>query len=145
VDSVQSSLPNRFRDLVLRSLGRNRKNFYKALSTFIKADILLVGGGGLFHDTPHSNKHFLNMLRTISWAKKLGARVAVLSVTVGPLHLEASRKYLRTVFDQVDLITVREEQSKALRSEIGLSHPKLFVTGDMVYLLKPSSEERILD
>jgi polysaccharide pyruvyl transferase WcaK-like protein len=49
------------------------------------------------------------------------------------------------VFGQVDLITVREEQSRNLLSEIGLFHPKLFVTDDVVYLLKPADRQRILE
>lgn len=143
ISAVQSSLPNRFYDLMLRSVGRNRRNFYRTLSTFVKADVLLVGGGGLFHDTPQGNNHFLNMLHKISWAKRLGIQVVILGVTVGPLHFEESKKRLRETFRHVDLITVREEQSRALLSEIGLSHPDVFVTGDVVYLLRPAGDERI--
>jgi polysaccharide pyruvyl transferase CsaB len=143
ISAVQSSLPNGFYDLMLRSIGRNRKNFYGTLSTFVKADVLLVGGGGLFHDTPQGNRHFLNVLHKIVWAKRLGIRVAVLSVTVGPLHFEESKHRLREAMNGVDLITVREQQSKDLLSEIGLSHPKTFVTGDVVHLLQPANEGRI--
>lgn len=145
VNAVQSSLPNRLFDMALRSLGRNRKNFYNTLSAFINADVLLVGGGGLFHDSPESNRHCLNMLQKISWAKRLGARVAVLGVTVGPLHLEQTKRRIREVFGQVDLITVREQQSKDLLSDIGLFHPKLFVTSDVVYLLESAGRQRILE
>lgn len=143
ISAVQSSLPNRFYDLMLRSIGRNRKNFYRTLSTFVNADVLLVGGGGLFHDTPQGNRHFLNVLHKIVWAKRLGIRVAVLSVTIGPLHFEESKRRLREVLSGVDLITVREDQSKAMLSEIGLSHPQTFVTGDVVHLLQPAAEERL--
>lgn len=143
INVVQSSLPNNLYDLILRSFGRNRRNFFKALSAFVKADVLLVGGGGLFHDAPHSNKYFLNRLYKILWAKRMGIRVAVLSVTIGPLHFEESKKRLREVFNRVDLITVREEQSKGILLDIGLSQPKIWVTGDVVFLLKPAGEQRV--
>lgn len=141
--AVQSSLPNRFYDLMLRSAGRNRRNFYRTLSTFVKADVLLVGGGGLFHDTPRENRHFLNVLHKITWAKRLGIRVAVLSVTVGPLHFDESKRRLREALNGVDLITVREEQSKALLTETGLPHSEIFVTGDVVHLLQSANEKRV--
>ncbi|MFQ5500187.1 MAG: polysaccharide pyruvyl transferase family protein, partial [Candidatus Zixiibacteriota bacterium] len=55
VQAVSGILPDRFMDRVIRSLGRGRSEYFRSLKAFKNADLIIVGGGGLFFDGPDQN------------------------------------------------------------------------------------------
>jgi polysaccharide pyruvyl transferase CsaB len=143
VHSVPSILPSSFRRFVIGILGRNRANFFRSLRTFKAAETLIVGGGGLFLDRPQTNKHLLQLLHTIKWAKRLKQKVILLGVGVGPVHMKESRLAISNILNTADLITVRDNESHNLLTELGVTIPDIHVTADFAFLMKPEPLERL--
>ena len=106
-----------------------------------QAALVLVGGGGLFHDywgvDPDAfltNRH---------WGPVYFATPAVLAmlyekplmlyaVGVGPLLSEHARKFTRAAADAADQVTVRDAGSKDLLESIGVAPDKILITADPV-------------
>jgi polysaccharide pyruvyl transferase CsaB len=145
VAAVPSSLPPTYFDFIYRFVRGDRKGYRRALKMFIQTDVLVVGGGGLFFDHSSTNLYFKRLLAKIAWAKRLGKRVAVFGVGVGPIHHEESRRLLRKVLSKVDLITVRDAESHRLLDEIGVAGPPIHTTADFVYLLEGSPDARVCE
>lgn len=143
VDAVQNILPTSTSKFTVGILGRNRSNFVKSLRTYLKSDMLIIGGGGLFFDYPHTNEYVQQLLDKIRWGKRLGKKVVLLGVGVGPIHRHDTATALRSTLDKADLICVRDNKSQQLLLETGLSESAIHVTEDFAFLLKPVSEERI--
>ncbi|MGA2593989.1 MAG: polysaccharide pyruvyl transferase family protein [Bryobacteraceae bacterium] len=107
-----------------------------------QAALVLVGGGGLFHDywgvDPDSfltNRH---------WGPVYFATPAVLAmlhekplmlyaVGVGPLLSEHARRFTRAACDAADLVTVRDSGSKELLESIGVAADKITLTADPAF------------
>ena len=108
--------------------------------------LVLVGGGGLFHDywgvDPDSfltNRH---------WGPVYFAAPAILamlhekplmlySAGVGPLLSEHARRFTRAACDAADVITVRDAGSKELLEAIGVAPEKVAVTADPAFAFVP--------
>jgi polysaccharide pyruvyl transferase CsaB len=111
-----------------------------------QARLVLVGGGGLFHDywgvDPDSfltNRH---------WGPVYYAAPAVLAmlhekplmlyaVGVGPLLSEHARGFTRAACDAANLVTVRDAASKDLLESIGVAGDKVAVTADPAFAFAP--------
>jgi len=112
------------------------------------ADLVLLGGGGLFHDywgvdpdTFLTNRH---------WGVAYYAGPALLAslyrkplmlyaVGVGPLYSGHGRKYTRLAAQAAQAITVRDQSSKALLEELGISGERIRVTADPGFLFVPET------
>ncbi|HVP06614.1 MAG TPA: polysaccharide pyruvyl transferase family protein [Candidatus Acidoferrum sp.] len=145
VDAVPSVLPPTYVDFVHHFVRGDRKAYRLALRTFLKSDIFVVGGGGLFFDHPTSNLYFRRLLAKMKWAKRLGKRVAAFGVGVGPIHLDESRRLLRRILSNIDLITVRDDESHRLLESFGVTGPPIHTTGDFVYLLDAAPDPRVCE
>lgn len=143
VPAVANILPTSLKSFLIRALGRNRKNFFKTLKVYRDTSIFIVGGGGLFYDHPDSNYYLLELLTKIKRAVKHGKKVILFGVGFGPVHLEHSRRALKDVLNRVALITVRDEESRRLVEELGITEPEIHTTADFVYFLKPAPPEKI--
>ena len=139
-----------------KSFGRNAigwDDFPSIVETIRTSDLVIVGGGGLFHDYwPIDSRYLLSasknslgsylsipllctMLKTPSMAYSVG---------VGPLGSTSARNQVRFAFENFDAISVRDEESAALLRDIGLDStetPKAVVTADPAFRLKASSIE----
>ena len=143
VAAVHNILPTSVRSFIIGVLGRNRKNFFETLRTFRQTSVFIVGGGGLFYDHPDSNYYLLEFLKRINLAIKHKKKVILFGVGFGPLHLELSKKKLKEMLNRVDLITVRDRESRLLLDELGIDRPAVHTTADFVYFLKAAGEARI--
>jgi len=143
VAAVHNILPTSVKSFLIRALGRNRKNFFETLRVFRRTTVFMVGGGGLFFDHPDSNVYLLELLTKIKRAKKYDKKVVLFGVGFGPVHLESSRRVLKVILNRVDLITVRDEESRQLVEELGIVQPDIHTTADFVYFLKRASDVQI--
>ncbi|MBN1210983.1 MAG: polysaccharide pyruvyl transferase family protein, partial [candidate division Zixibacteria bacterium] len=143
VAAVHNILPTSVKSFLIRALGRNRKNFYETLKAFRRTTVFIVGGGGLFYDHPDSNIYLLELLTRIKRAKKFDKKVVLFGVGFGPVYLEHSKKKLNDILNRVDLITVRDEESRKLVEELGIVKPDIHTTADFVYFLKSASDIQI--
>jgi polysaccharide pyruvyl transferase WcaK-like protein/glycosyltransferase involved in cell wall biosynthesis len=115
------------------------------------ADLVVLGGGGLFQDywgcdpdtvfTPrhHGIAYYAGFPLL---AAELGRPCALYAVGFGPLASEAGRSLTRAACERAGLVTVRDSASKALLVELGLDATRVHVTADPAFRLAPASAER---
>ncbi len=116
------------------------------ISAIEAADLILCGGGGLFHDywglDPDS------ILRSGHWgisffaeapllAALLGKPTMMYGVGVGPLFSDETRRIVKCVFNLAHVITVRDAESKRLLEDIGVESNRVEVTADPAFAVLP--------
>lgn len=97
-----------------------------------KLDLFIVGGGGVLFDGLAEI-----LLGPLIWAKELGVPSMIYAVSAGPLNNQASKEFVRDALAKADVITVREDESKRLLNDIGVTKD-IIVTADPALLLQPS-------
>lgn len=102
-------------------------------------DLLILGGGGILFDGVVDS-----YLRDVAWAQELGIPVMVYAISVGPLRSAESKQRVVEVLNKVDLITVRESESKRTLHDLGIQQP-IEVTADPALLIEsaPFTEEML--
>lgn len=123
----------------------NRSETIRSLWQFLRADVVVVGGGGLFFDTPETNKWLKEYYRLIDLAKRLGKKVAVVGVSVGPFHHQESEIGLGAAFSKCDFISVRDEQSRFILVACGVEEASVEVIPDLVFALPPCDRTRAIE
>lgn len=61
--------------------------------------------------------------------------------SIGPIQNTWYQKVARYIFNQLDLITLRDHESLRILSEIGVSNPPVHITGDTAFLTNQISPE----
>lgn len=105
-----------------------------------KADLVISGGGGLLQDVT-SNRSIPYYLFILYLAKKMNKKVMFYANGVGPVLREINKSMIKRVGNMMDLITVRDEQSRKELENLGVSKPPIIVTADPAFVLKPISDE----
>jgi polysaccharide pyruvyl transferase CsaB len=119
-----------------------------------RCDLIILGGGGLFHDYWGFDPHTL--LTRDHWsisfysafpllATLLDKPLMLFAIGVGPLMSDAGRKYTYFAFDQAWVSTVRDIESKESLLSPCLDETRIKVTADPAYLITPSPKERAMD
>ena len=107
-----------------------------------QTDLVVVGGGGLFHDywgvDPSSvltrrQGGIAQYATPVYLAAMLGKPCALLGVGVGPLHTAEGRDLTRTIFDLADIAFVRDQGSLELLKTIGASVEHIKVGSDLAF------------
>ena len=117
------------------------------LAEIEEADLVIAGGGGLFHDTWGFEP---DRVLTSEWQGGFGAyvlpalygvlaqkRVMLWGVGVGPLVSDLARNYTKAACLAADVVTVRDEPSKTLLESVGLPSSKIILTADSAFACKP--------
>lgn len=94
-------------------------------------DLLISGGGSLLQDVT-GLKSLLYYLGVVWLALKLGKPAAFYSQGIGPVTSRTGRALMRRVAGRVNLITVRDVQSRRDLYEMGVTGPPVYVTSDPV-------------
>lgn len=110
---------------------------FQSVQQVAKADVVVIGGGGLFYDykiyDPFSN--FLsNMLFIALLAKIFGKKLYIFSVGANHLDSKISRIISKFILNQADVITVRDVESKKNLERI--SKKEIEVYRDPAFLLE---------
>lgn len=116
------------------------------------ADLLILGGGGLFYDywgfpvdqllTPeHAGLSFYTGFALL--ATLFGKPLAVYAASVGPLRTDDGRRFTRAAFEQADVITVRDRASEAVLVGLGVAGERITVAADPAYALPPAPATRL--
>ncbi len=111
------------------------------------ADLLILGGGGLFYDywgfpvdqllTPaHAGLSFYTGFALL--ATLFGKPLAIYAASVGPLRTDDGRRFTRAVFEQADVITVRDRESESVLIGLGVDGERITVAADPAYALSPA-------
>lgn len=117
-----------------------RFNPFAVLGAMRRARLLLSGGGSLIQDAT-STKSLLYYLAIITAAKMMGLKVMLYANGMGPISDKNVGRVSR-VLNKVDLITLRENISMKEIERCRITGPRVEVTADPAYLLKPCSPER---
>lgn len=117
-----------------------RGNLWAVSRALRSADLLISGGGSLLQDIT-SNRSIPYYLGVVALAKLLGKKVMLYGNGVGPIRNPFNRLLVRWLGNWVDLITVRDEGSKRILQELGVTRPPLLLTADAVFTLEPASRE----
>jgi polysaccharide pyruvyl transferase CsaB len=96
-----------------------------------EADVLVLGGGGLFQDYDALDASALRRFpafgvtqfaQYVYLAETLGIPRIAIAQGVGPLRSAESRAFVREVFERIGAISVRDTASARLLQEIGVAH-----------------------
>lgn len=127
-----------------RALFLFRANYRDTYRRFLEADLVVFVPGGYFM-APHRNHlHWLRHIYCLSLAKSLNKQVVFFAVSIGPFVGNLNRWLARRYLDKADLIVLREELSKKLLTDLGVTRPTIAVTTDVAFLLPNAKTERIL-
>ncbi len=96
-----------------------------------RLDLLILGGGGIFFD-----KEIDLFLRELEIANQTNVASMVYAVGTGPLNNDNSRKKVKDVLSNVNVITVRSKEDKKILEDIDVKH-EIIVTADPAFLLSP--------
>lgn len=105
-----------------------------------RTDLVISGGGGLLQDIT-SNRSIPYYLFILYVAKKLNKKVMFYANGVGPVLRDINKRMIKIVGNMVDLITVRDEQSKREFENLGISNPPIIVTADPAFALNSIDDE----
>ncbi|MDN5326828.1 MAG: hypothetical protein PWP41_1524 [Moorella sp. (in: firmicutes)] len=101
-----------------------------------RADLVISGGGSLFQDVT-GPKSLLYYLAIVFLARLLRKPVIVYAQGLGPLKRHWSRWLTGRVLNRVQLISLRDSESRRLLEELGVNRPPVYVTADPVLGLEP--------
>lgn len=119
----------------------NRYNIPLLLSKIYSCDLLISGGGTLIQDAT-STKSLMYYLFIIKIAKLFKKKVMLYANGIGPLTSFKNIDKTREILNEVDLITLRDENSKAQLEHIRVVKPHIELTADPAFLLEPDDRGR---
>jgi polysaccharide pyruvyl transferase CsaB len=131
------------------------KNINALLDAALRADLIIVGGGGIFHDYWGIDPD--TYLRKGSWditafgslpllAKLLGIPCMIYAVGVGPFQTDLARHHTRLAFERCQVATIRDNESLEFLKQTGFNvndpdGPVVNVLPDPVFSLTTSSAD----
>jgi polysaccharide pyruvyl transferase WcaK-like protein len=116
------------------------------LTTFwclLKSDAALICDGIIFGKklfNPLFN-YLITLIFIAPFARLVGCKLVCYSCGIGPFQSKISRIFARWVLNYCDLVIMRENDSKKLAEDIGVTKP-IEVTGDAAFINQVSSDER---
>jgi len=137
------------------------KNINALLDSALRADLIILGGGGIFHDYWGIDPD--TYLRKGSWditafgslpllAKLLGIPCMIYAVGVGPFQTDLARHHTRLAFERCQIATIRDNESLEFLKETGFNvndphGPTVKVLPDPVFSLttSPADEAQVAD
>ena len=103
---------------------------------------LYVNGGGSLIQDVTSSRSLWFYLFTLSAAKRLGCRVMMYGCGIGPIRSGRNRKRAGRVIDKnVDVITLRDRESRQELESLGVKRPKIVLAADPAVSLRSASPE----
>lgn len=120
----------------------NRFNLLQIIRAMYSTDLFISGGGSLLQDIT-STRSIIYYISLIYLAKLFNKPVMVYANGIGPINKRYNRLLTRKVLDRVDVITLRDFNSRKTLKEIGVTNKNVYVTSDPVFTLKPASQTRV--
>ena len=116
----------------------------KVIKAHSKADLFILGGGGLLQDKT-SIFNLLFWCVHVILAKIFNKPVMCYAVGAGPIDSKFGKILTRFVINKVDLLTVRDETSRSTLKELNIDRPPIHVTADPAVLLPPENMDRAVE
>ena len=99
-------------------------------------NLFISGGGGLLQDSTGKGWSILYYLGLILLARIAKVPVMIYAQGIGPINKKINKLLIKWILNKVDIITVRDNPSKKLLNNLGVSSPSINVNSDPVFLLK---------
>ena len=104
---------------------------------YMKKSALYISGGGSLIQNATSNRSLVFYLSSIAQAKKAGCRVMMYGCGIGPVRGERYQRLVQRYLQRyVDLITLRDPESRQTLEEFGVTIPRIQVTADPAMLMQ---------
>ena len=110
----------------------------KLLKELRNADLFILGGGNILQDRT-SIFNLIFYLSQLTLAKLMNKPIFFYALGVGPIDTSPGRILTRIIVNKVDIISVRDEESKEQLIELGITNPPIYVTADPAVTLLPIS------
>ncbi len=122
--------------------AKNRWKWNEILSTLLTHDVLVFGGGSLLQDVTsvRSLHYYLGIANLAIFLRK---KVYFMGQGIGPFKSVQSQKKVVNTLNKVDVITLRDVESKQALLDLGVRKPKLELTADAVLSLYRHEIEKI--
>ena len=129
--------------LAYRVQAVHRSNFPAWLRAMRRAKLYINGGGSLIQDVT-SRRSLWFYLHNISAAKKAGCKVQMNGCGNGPVTRQNHRRLAARVLNaNVDVITLREPDSREELRLMGVTKPEILLTADPALTLRRASDDEI--
>lgn len=113
----------------------DRMSIFAILKEMKNMDLFISGGGSLFQDVT-SKRSILYYLGVVYLAKVIfGKKVMIYSQGIGPVNDPKNRRRMAKLFKKLDLINVRDNQSKLELNSMGVRE-NIRVSTDSVFSLE---------
>lgn len=116
----------------IKSVSRNK--YMDLIKAIREADIVVSGGGSILQDAT-SVRSLIYYLSIIYIAKKMGKKVMFYGNGFGPITKTFNKKLVQYIINKVDVITVRDIQSKEEMISLGIKKD-ITVTADVTFAYK---------
>lgn len=120
----------------------NRFKLQEVIRAINSSSLLISGGGSLLQDIT-STRSLLYYLALMTIAKLKRKPVMVYANGIGPIDRKLNRLFAKEVLNKVDLITLRDEDSRIYLESMKVNNKNIFVTADPVFTLEAASKDRI--
>ncbi len=110
---------------------------FRAAGKVMKRSKLYISGGGSLIQNATSNRSLMYYLASIAQAAKSGCKVMMYGCGIGPVTGERHQKRVQKVLQKnVDMITLRDPESRETLTEFGVTTPEIHVTADPAMLMQ---------
>lgn len=107
------------------------------------AVLYINGGGNLIQDVT-SRRSLFYYLYTLWAAKRKGCRVLMYGCGIGPIVHKKDLSLTRRILNQnVDVITLRDPDSRRELEQMGVTRPEILLTADPALCLSPAADTEI--
>lgn len=120
----------------------NRFSIKAVIEAIKSCDLFISGGGSLLQDVT-STRSLMYYIILMKLAKMYNKPVMVYANGVGPINGKMNRVWTRRILNKVDLITLRDEDSKRFLDELKVENENIYVTADPVFTLTPVNQTKI--
>lgn len=119
----------------------SRNNFTQVIKAIKTSDLVISGGGSILQDVT-SSRSLLYYSAIIFLAKKMGKKLMFYGNGFGPINRYINRKIVKAIVNRVDVITVRDYESKEYMQSLGIKK-EISITADIAFGLKKAQAEEI--
>ena len=108
-----------------------------AVGKVMRRSRLYISGGGSLIQNATSNRSLAYYLTSITQAARAGCRVMMYACGIGPVSGRIQKQVVTKILNRyVDLIALRDPESRETLKEFGVASPEIHVTADLAMLMQ---------